>query len=113
LFREPRKNHIKKNRKVNRQRREGIPTHFCLEKLSFGVLLCGILTPLTIDIVEKERKNVKLFWNYCDTYRRRIYLSLLIPLMAIASFLPEGWMEFKYKYYIVIQNDFSVKKWVR
>lgn len=62
---------------------------------------------------EKERKSVKLFWNYCDTYRRRIYLSLLIPLMAIASFLPEGWMEFKYKYYIAIQNDLSVKKWVR
>jgi hypothetical protein len=64
LFREPRKNHIKKNRKVNRQRREGIPTHFCLEKLSFGVLLCGILTPLTIDIVEKEKKRERVLSSF-------------------------------------------------
>jgi hypothetical protein len=64
LFREPRKNHIKKNRKVNRQRREGIPTHFCLEKLSFGVLLCGILTPLTIDIAEKEKKRERVLSSF-------------------------------------------------
>jgi hypothetical protein len=39
----------------------GIPTHFCLKKLSLGALLCGILTPLSIfSQRERERENVNL-----------------------------------------------------
>ena len=48
----------------DRERREGggIPTHFCLEKLGFGALLCGILTPLTkvcvcVCVIERERER--------------------------------------------------------